>query len=62
MVKRIGYNMANLEKKKAKLAERIAALETELKTSLQKKAQGKAIDVPKYTTQIRELKKQLSEM
>lgn len=54
--------MANLEKKKAKLAERIAALETELKTSLQKKAQGKAIDVPKYTTQIRELKKQLSEM
>ncbi len=52
--------MANPDKKKAKLQARIDALETELKLSLQKKAAGTAIDVPKYTTQIRELKAQLA--
>lgn len=52
--------MAKPEKKKAKLQERIALLETELRTSLQKKAAGPAIDVPKYTAQIRELKSQLA--
>lgn len=54
--------MANVEKKKAKLQERITQLETELVTSLQKKAQGTAIDVPKYTTMIRELKQQLADI
>lgn len=52
--------MANVDKKKVKLQERINALETELKFSLQKKAAGPAIDVPKYTTRIRDLKAQLA--
>lgn len=51
-----------IEKKKASLLERINQLENELKTSLQKKAAGPAIDVPKYTTMIQTLKKQLAEM
>jgi hypothetical protein len=54
--------MAKIEKKKAKLQERIDQLQTELNMSLQKKAQGPAINVPKYTAQIQELKKQLAEM
>lgn len=54
--------MANVQKKKLKLQERITALETELKMSLQKKASGPAIDVPKYTAQIKELKAQLAGM
>lgn len=54
--------MASTEKKKAKLQERITALEAELKLSLQKKAAGPAIDVPKYTSQIREMKAQLAAM
>ena len=54
--------MASNDKKKAKLQDRITALETELKLSLQKKTTGPAIDVPKYTTQIRELKAQLAQL
>ncbi len=52
--------MSKVEKQKQKLVERIDALETELKTSLQKKAAGKAIDVPTYTRKILELKKELA--
>jgi hypothetical protein len=52
--------MASIDKKKAKLQARINQLETELRLSLQKKASGPAIDVPKYTAQIRELKAQLA--
>jgi hypothetical protein len=54
--------MANIEKQKIKLQERIAQLETELRLSLQKKAVGPAISVPKYTANIQELKKQLSNL
>ncbi len=54
--------MASPEKKKAKLQERITQLETELRMSLQKKAAGTAIDVPKYTAQIRDLRTQLAAM
>jgi len=51
--------MAKVEKQKAKLKERIEQLEHELKTSLQKKTVGKAIDVPTYTRKIQELKLEL---
>lgn len=54
--------MAKADKKKAKLVERIKQLEDELKLSLQKKAAGPAINVPKYTAQIKELKLQLAAM
>lgn len=54
--------MANAAKKKAKLQERITTLEQELKLSLQKKSAGPAIDVAKYTTNIRDLKAQLAAM
>lgn len=54
--------MGNLAKRQAKLQERIAQLETELKTSLQKKAAGPAISVPAYTAKIQALKKELAEM
>ena len=54
--------MKKLEKQQAKLKERIEQLETELKTSLQKKAVGKAIDVPLYTRKIQELKRELAEL
>ncbi len=52
--------MSKVDKKKAKLQERITQLETELKVSLQKKAQGPAISVPKYTQEIQALKAQLA--
>lgn len=58
----IEYIMAKIDKKKAKLKERIEQLENELKLSLQKKASGPAIDVAKYTTNIRDLKAQLAAM
>lgn len=54
--------MANVDKKKAKLKERIELLEQELKLSLQKKAAGPAIDVAKYTSNIRDLRAQLAAM
>ena len=54
--------MANIEKKKAKLAARIAALELELKLSLQKKSAGPAINVSKFTAEIAGLKQQLTTM
>lgn len=53
---------AKKNKKKAKLTERINQLENELKTSLQKKAAGPAINVAKYTSQIQQLKKELVEL
>lgn len=52
--------MNKVDKKKTKLTERINQLETELKMSLQKKAAGPAINVAKYTTEIKELKQQLA--
>ena len=54
--------MANLEKKKLKLKQRIEELETELKNTLQKKSVGTAINVSDYTGKIIELKKQLNTM
>jgi hypothetical protein len=54
--------MANVEKKKAKLTERISLLENELRMSLQKKAAGPAINVAKYTTEIKQLRNQLESM
>lgn len=54
--------MSSLAKRQAKLQERIAQLETELKTSLQKKAAGPAINVPAYTEKIQALKKELAAM
>jgi hypothetical protein len=52
--------MSKTDKKKAKLQERISQLETELRSSLHKKAAGPAIDVPKYTKEIQALKGQLA--
>lgn len=54
--------MANLEKKKLKLKQRIEELETELKNTLQKKSVGAAINLSEYTGKIMELKKQLNTM
>lgn len=54
--------MSKVEKKKAKLQERIKQLETELHMSLQKKAAGPAISVPKYTSEIQQLKRELASM
>lgn len=54
--------MANVEKQKKKLQERILQLENELKTSLQKKAAGPAINIVEYTNKIKDLKLQLSKM
>jgi hypothetical protein len=54
--------MAKIEKQKQKLQERILQLETELKTSLQKKASGPAISVPAYTTKIQALKVELAKL
>ena len=50
--------MSKVEKQKAKMKERIESLELELRMSLQKKAVGKAIDVPTFTRKIQELKKE----
>lgn len=52
--------MANKEKQKVKLQERIAQMETELKSSLQRKTAGKALDVPRFTREISALKVQLA--
>lgn len=54
--------MSKIEKQKSKMKERIEALEQELKMSLQKKAAGKAIDVPSFTRKIQELKMSLATM
>lgn len=54
--------MANVEKKRAKLQDRISELETELKLSLQKKASGTAIDVPSFTRKIAALKVELASL
>ncbi len=54
--------MSKVDKKKAKLQERISQLETKLRMSLQKKSQGTAINVPKYTQEIQTLKAQLAAM
>lgn len=52
--------MANVEKQKAKLTERILILESDLKSSLQKKTAGTAISVPKYMENIRKLQAELA--
>ena len=55
--------MGKIEKKKAKLLERIKFLENELIESLTKKTSTtKEINVPSQTRQIDELKKQLREL
>ena len=52
--------MAKIDKKKAKLEERIARMESELLDSLTKKTSTtKEIDVPTYTREIHNLKLQL---
>jgi ribosome-interacting GTPase 1 len=53
--------MSKLDKKKAKLQERIQYLETELRTSLTKKTSDtKEISVPNLTRKIAELRQELS--
>jgi polyhydroxyalkanoate synthesis regulator phasin len=55
--------MAKIEKKKAKLLERIQLLENEMIESLTKKTSTtREINVPSMTRQIDELKKQLRDM
>ena len=55
--------MAKIEKKKAKLLERIQLLENEMIESLTKKTSTtREINVPSMTRQIDELKKQLREL
>jgi uncharacterized coiled-coil protein SlyX len=55
--------VANVEKKRAKLQERIAELEAEMKVSLQKKASGTAaLDVPAATRQIAKLRTELASL
>jgi len=54
--------MSKIDKKKAKLVERIQQLEAELKLSLHQKTVGKEISVPEYTRKIQELKMQLASM
>lgn len=54
--------MSKIEKQKQKLQERILQLETELKNSLHKKSAGPAISVPKYTSNINDLKSQLNKL
>ena len=55
--------MANVEKKKAKLAERITSLETELRLSLQKKSSSAAeINMPGKLAEIAQLKMQLMKL
>lgn len=52
--------MANVNKKKIKLQERLVQLETELRLSLQKKSSSAAeIDVPSKMRQIQDLKIQI---
>ena len=53
--------MSKVDKKKAKLIERMQALETELRLSLQKKSSSAAeIDVPGKMRQIAELRGQIA--
>jgi uncharacterized coiled-coil protein SlyX len=53
--------MANVDKKRAKLQERIAELEAEMKLSLQKKTSGTAaFDVPAATRQIAKFREALA--
>ena len=54
--------MSKVEKKKAKLKERIAELEFEMKNALQKKTQGSAINIQEYHSKILALKKELVEL
>jgi ribosome-interacting GTPase 1 len=55
--------MANVDKKRAKLKERIAELEAEMKLSLQKKSSGTAaFDVPSATRQIAKLRAELASL
>lgn len=54
--------MANIAKQKTKLIERINQLEETLRTTLQKKAAGPAISVPKVTQEIAALKAQLAKL
>lgn len=55
--------MANVEKKRAKLQERIAELEADMKLSLQKKTSGTAaFDVPAATRQIAKLRAELASL
>lgn len=55
--------MANPEKKKAKIVERIKMLEEGLRVSLQKKSSSAVeIDMPGTMAQIATLKKQLAEL
>lgn len=51
-----------IDKQKVKLEDRINQLQNELNMSLQKKAAGKAIDVPTYTRKIQELKLELAQL
>jgi hypothetical protein len=55
--------MANTDKKKAKLQERLVQLETELRLSLQKKSSSAAeIDMPGKLRQIQDLKAQIASL
>ena len=55
--------MTKTDKKKAKIQERIAQIEADLRLSLQKKTSSAAeIDVPGKTRQLAELRKQLAEL
>ena len=55
--------MANVEKKRKKIQERIAELEANMKLSLQKKASGTAaFDVPAATRQIAKLRQELADL
>ena len=54
--------MSKVEKKKAKIQERIMQLEIDLRLSLQKKSSATEINVPAKTREIAELKAQLVAM
>ena len=55
--------MSKQEKKKIKLQERLAQLESDLRLSLQKKSSSAAeIDVPGKTRQIAELRNQIASL
>ncbi len=55
--------MSKVDKKKAKIQERIVQIETELRLSLQKKSSSAVeIDLPGKMRQIAELKAQLAEL
>lgn len=55
--------MANIEKKRKKIQDRINELETEMKVALQKKSSGTAaFDVPAATRQIAKLRVELANL